>query len=207
MMPVVIMPVGTMPVGMMPAGMKAAGTVARPTVRTALLRAALPVLLLPLFGCGPSRNEFAPACPVAQLVPALADVTQFNGTGRDLTDMVVQAHVTRVDGECSQGSDDNTLAAKVSVTISVQRGPAMAGRQADLTTFVAVMRGGEVIDKQLLPVRVDFPPNVDRVTLTSKGLELALPVGNGVAGPSYHIIAGFQLTPEQVEANERSRSR
>ena len=50
-------------------------------VGTAVLRLCLPILLLPLFGCGPGRNEFAPACPVAALVPALADLTRFPATG------------------------------------------------------------------------------------------------------------------------------
>ena len=41
------------------------------------VRLSVPALLLPLFGCGPGRNEFAPLCPTARLVPALADLTRY----------------------------------------------------------------------------------------------------------------------------------
>ncbi|MFO1025051.1 MAG: hypothetical protein U1E70_07710 [Acetobacteraceae bacterium] len=174
--------------------------------RAAFRRLALPAALLALSGCGPGRNEFAPACPVAQLVPALADLTRFTGNGRDLTDLVVQARIIQVRGECSPGSND-TLNANVAISISVQRGPAMAGRDVDVPVFVAVSRGGDVLDKQSLPVTVSFPPNVDRVALTSQPITLALPVGDGIAGPSYHVIAGFQLTPDEVEFNRRGRGR
>lgn len=173
---------------------------------SAFLRFAVPAVLLALAGCGPGRNEFAPACPVAQLVPALADLTRFTGAGRDLTDLIVQARIVQVQGECSPASRD-VLNANVSISISIQRGPAMPGRETDVPVFVAVSRGGEVLDKQMLPVTITFPPNVDRVTMTSKPITLALPVGDGIAGPSYHVIAGFQLTPEEVEFNRRGTRR
>jgi hypothetical protein len=170
-----------------------------------LRRAALPVLMLaPLFGCGPGKNEFAPACPVAVLVPTLADLTRFNGAGRDLTDLIVQARIVQVNGSCSPGST-GTLAASVSISITIQRGPSMSGRDADVPVFVAVTRGEDVLDKQMLPVHISFPPNVDRVSVTSNPINLSLPVGDGVSGPSYRVIAGFQLTPEEVDANRQSR--
>ncbi len=176
-------------------------------LRTALAALVVPAALLPLAGCGPARNEFAPACPVAQLVPALADLTRFSGNGRDITDLVVQARITAVQGQCMAGKTNDTLAANVAISIGVQRGPAMQGRDVDVPVFVAVTQAGEVLDKQMLPVTINFPPNVDRVTLTSKPIELALPVGSGVSGASYRIIAGFQLTPDEIDMNRRVRAR
>src|SRR4051794_37821849 len=161
------------------------------SARQTVVRAAgvLPALaLLALAGCGPGRGQFAPACPVPQLVSTLADITRFNGAGRDLTDLVVQARVVGVSGACQPGSDDSTLAASVSITIAVHRGPGMAGREVNLPVFVAVSRDAEVLDKQLLPVQVVFPQNVDRLRMTSKPIDLTLPVGAGVNGASYHII-------------------
>jgi hypothetical protein len=179
----------------------------RTAVSSIFGRLALPVLavVLPLAACGPARNEFAPACPVAALVPALSDLTRFNGTGRDLTDLVLQARIVQVNGKCGAGSDSNTLAASVSISITIQRGPGMNGREADIPVFVAVALADDVLDKQMLPVHVVFPPNVDRVTLTSQPIDLAFPVDKSVSGPSYRVIAGFQLTPDEVEANRRSK--
>jgi hypothetical protein len=172
----------------------------------------LPALLLSLFGCGPARNEFAPLCPSAQLVPALADLTRYvsagspSGTaaGHDITDMVLQARVVRVDGTCQPGDSADTLAASVQVSISVQRGPAMRGREADVPVFVAVAQGDTVRDKQLFPVHLVFPPNVDRLTLTSQPINLALPVSKDINGASYKVISGFQLSPAELAANRQT---
>jgi hypothetical protein len=146
------------------------------------------------------------ACPVASLVPTLADLTRFNGNGRDLTDLVAQARIVQVNGSCSPGSA-GTLDASVAISITIQRGPGMNGRDVDVPVFVAVTRGEDVLDKQMLPVHITFPPNVDRVAMTSHPINLSLPVGDGVNGPSYRVIAGFQLTQEEVDANRQSRVR
>jgi hypothetical protein len=115
------------------------------------LRFCLPMLLLPLFGCGPGRNDFAPVCPTARLIPALADLTRYAGPGpaHDLTDLILQARVTAVNGKCTAGDDKSILPATVDVTISVQRGPAMQGREADVPVFLAVTEGDAIRDKKV----------------------------------------------------------
>jgi len=173
------------------------------------VRLCLPALLLSLFGCGPGRNEFAPVCPTARLVPALADMTRYAGKGptHDLTDMIIQARVVAVNGSCSAGDDKSVLPAKVQVTIAVQRGPAMPGREADVPVFLAVTEGETVRDKQVFPVHVVFPPNVDRLTMTSPEIDLGLPVSPTRSGAAYGIIAGFQLTPDELAANRHASER
>ncbi|HEY0183997.1 MAG TPA: hypothetical protein VGC09_14410, partial [Rhodopila sp.] len=101
---------------------------------------ALPLLLL---GCGPARNAFAPVCPTPRLIPALADVTRYGGPGpaHDVTDLILQARVVAVNGSCETGDDASHLPAKVRVSISIQRGPAMSGREADVPVFLAVTEG------------------------------------------------------------------
>jgi hypothetical protein len=170
-------------------------------------RLCLPLLLLPLFGCGPGRNEFAPVCPNVRLIPALADLTRYAGPGpgHDVTDLIVQGRVISVHGSCTAGDDKSVLPAKVQIAISVQRGPAMRGREADLPVFLAVTEGDTVRDKQVFPVHVVFPPNVDRLTMSSPDIDMGLPVTPSVTGASYGIIAGFQLTPEEL-ANNRAAS-
>ena len=171
-----------------------------------VVRFCVPVLLLPLFGCGPGRNTFAPVCPTARLVPALADLTRYAGPGpgHDLTDLVLQARITAVNGQCQAGDSKLVLPATVQVSISVQRGPAMQGREADVPVFLAVTEGETVEAKQPLPVHIVFPPNVDRMVVTSRDIDLSLPVSPEKSGASYGIIAGFQLTPDELAANRRA---
>lgn len=171
-----------------------------------LVRLCVPALVLPLFGCGPEPNTFAPQCPVARLVPSLADMTRYAGPGpaHDLTDLILQARVTAVNGKCQPGDDKSILLASVQVSISVQRGPAMQGREADVPVFLAVTEGENVRDKQVFPVHVVFPPNVDRLALTSADIDLNLPVSEKKTGAAYGVIAGFQLTPDELAANRRA---
>jgi hypothetical protein len=174
--------------------------------------AALPALALS--GCGPGdlfgtpRDAFAPLCPNPQLIPTLADLTRYAGPGpgHDITDMIVQARVTAVNGSCKPGDRRDQLDTSVRISVAVQRGPAMRGRDTDLPVFLAVARGQDVEDKQVFPVHVSFPPNVERVTLTSPPVTLTLPVGPKLTGASYTLIAGFQLTPDELSAN-RQRGR
>jgi hypothetical protein len=167
------------------------------------VRLAVPLLLLPLFGCGPANNEFAPLCPTPRLIPALADVTRYGGPGptHDVTDLIIQGRVVAVNGSCAAGDDKSKLPAKVTVSLSVLRGPAMKGREADVPVFLAVTEGDAVRDKKVFPLHVAFPPNVDRLSITSPEIDMDLPVSKDKTGASYSIIAGFQLTPDELAAN------
>jgi hypothetical protein len=166
-------------------------------------RLSVPMLVLPLFGCSPGRNEFAPLCPNPRLIPALADVTRYGGPGptHDVTDLILQARVVGVHGSCEAGDDTAKLPTKVTITLSIQRGPAMHGREADMPVFLAVTEGATVRDKKVFAVHLTFPPNVDRLTITSPEIDLDLPVSPQKSGAAYSIIAGFQLTPAELAVN------
>jgi hypothetical protein len=174
------------------------------------VRAALgfcaPALLVSLAGCGPQRNAFAPVCPSARLIPALADMTRYAGPGpsHDMTDLILQARVVSVNGSCEAGDDKTLLPAKVQVSLSILRGPAMQGREADVPVFLAVTEGETVRDKKVFAVHLMFPPNVDRLTITSPEIDLDLPVSADKSGASYGVITGFQLSPDELAANRRA---
>lgn len=170
------------------------------------IRLCLPLMLLPLFGCGPERNAFAPQCPSARLIPQLADLSRYAGPGptHDVTDLIVQARLMSVQGSCVNGDDKSMLPAKVVVAISVQRGPSMSGREADVPVFLAITEGETVLAKQIFPVHVVFPPNVDRLTMSSPEIDMDLPVSRSKTAAAYTVIAGFQLTPDELAANHHA---
>jgi hypothetical protein len=161
-----------------------------------------------LFGCAPGRNDFAPTCPAPRLVSTLADMTRYSPTAktRDITGLVVQARVVSLNGTCQAGDDPSTVAAKTRIGLSIQRGPAMTGRDADLPVFLAVTLGDEVRDKHVYQVHVTFPPNVDHVDLVSPEIDLVIPVSGKVTGASYGLIAGFQLTADELAANQSAQA-
>src|SRR5690349_11863677 len=170
-------------------------------------RAALLATLLPaLVECGPSRNEFAPACPGTAILGNAADLNVYrpDSPGRDLTDLVLHARVVGIRGNCAEGDRRNQLAVTVSVLAELTRGPAMQGRETDVPIFVAVVDGDNILDKYVYLMHASFPSNVDRVTLTPGEASIMLPVTGARSGAAYTIVAGFQLTPNQTPTGPRS---
>ena len=167
-------------------------------------RAALLAALLPLLAeCGPTRNQFAPPCPARAILGDAANLDVYRASGtsggaRDLTDLVLHARIVGMQGSCKQGDEKNQLAVTVNVGVDLTRGPAMAGRETDVPVFVAVTQGDTILDKHVYRMHVVFPSNVDRITLTPGEANLILPVTPTKSGAAYTILAGFQLTPDQM---------
>lgn len=137
-----------------------------------------------------------------------ADLTRYrDGGGRDLTDLVLSARILGVSGQCQLGDKPSQLATKMQVTFQVTRGPAMTERQADLSIFVAVSEGSDILDKKQFPVRVAFPPNIDTVRLTTDAIPMVMPISKDKSGAAYALISGFQLTPDELALNCSRASR
>lgn len=154
-------------------------------------------------GCAPGKDEFAPACPQAALLPQAGDVVRYraNSSGQDLTDLAFRGRVMKVDGKCESGPNANTVDATVTVTMQLNRGPALPTRNAQVTYFVAVARGDQILDKHVYVNRVTFPPNLDQIWLESDPVFMRLPVTPSVSGAAYTVWVGFQLTPQDMAAN------
>lgn len=152
------------------------------------------LMVLTLGGCyGPERNTFAPACPAAAALPGAGELALYRpGGGRDLTDVQIEGSVLGASGSCVYGSKPQTVDATLALRLRFQRGPAAPTRQANIPYFVAVARGEDILAKQVRIVRVDFPPNVDAVTVTTDPLLLTLPVGPDRSAAAYQVWVGFQ---------------
>jgi len=165
------------------------------------------LVLTALSGCGPARNEFAPACPSPIFPKDTADIAVYrpNSGGRDLTDLMFAGRMMKISGECKLGSDKGTLRTTVTFVVEVSRGPALPGASVEAPVYLAVVAGDRILDKRIFALRGQFPSNVDRLMLSSGELDMALPVSSARSGAAYYVVAGFQLTPEQLAA-ARARS-
>jgi hypothetical protein len=174
-------------------------------------RAALIAALLPLLAdCGPARNQFAPACPRPSFLADAADLDFYRpgnapGGAHDLTDLVLHGRIVGVNGNCREGDRKDQLATAVNIGVELTRGPAMQGRETDVPVFIAVTDGDTILDKRVYLMHVAFPSNVDRVTLGTGEIDLVLPVSPTRSGAAYAILAGFQLTPDQLAQSRRNR--
>ncbi len=169
-----------------------------------LLYAAAFAALLAVSGCNVvDRDQFPPACPgVAFLAPA-ADVTIFRpgGNAQDLTALMLAGRMETIQGKCEPGDTKNTVNATVTAGATLTRGPAMPGNQASVPVFIAVTEGNRILDKHVYTLSAVFPSNVDRVSVATPPVFMVLPISPAKSAAAYVVMAGFQLTPDELAAN------
>jgi hypothetical protein len=165
----------------------------------------LGITLALLAGCS-DPTQFAPACPSLRLLGDAGDLASFNERGHDVTDLLVSARITAIPAACSPGGRGKT-AATMHVQMRVERGPALPGRVAPVPFFITIMDGDNVLQQQDYFANIEFPANVDTVTVDSKDIELSFPVTAKKSAAAYTIYVGFRLTPQQLQYNRRGVSR
>lgn len=162
-----------------------------------------------LAGCssllGPGKDEFAPACPVASPVWQAADLVRYRDTSavstQDIRELVLSGRIVAIPAKCQPGDKKNELAADVSVTIQLSRGPAMQGREADVPLFLAVTEGDRILDKKIFQPHIVFPTGLDQVIWNSEPVHMVFPISATKSGAAYTVLAGFQLTPQELAIN------
>lgn len=153
----------------------------------------------------------APVCPDLRIDRDTARITVFDPRGTDLTDVVFEARIADINGDCSFApaaeGEGGVVDAKFKVLFAVTRGPAMDGRQGHFTYFVALPAFyPSPAAKQALRVDFAYPEgNMTTMMVRDEEVEVALPVASRQAAGDQAIYVGFQLTPEQLEFNRANR--
>ncbi|WP_240161978.1 hypothetical protein [Gluconacetobacter azotocaptans] len=172
----------------------------------ALRLALLSLALLPSACQMDDPNAFAPACPVVEVPGEAADLVAYAGDAHDIAHMTTRVGLTRVTGNCQQGSRGGkgrarSITTNISVGMDVTRGPATKGRSVEIPYFIAVVYDGEIKSKKQFVETVTFPPNVTHMLTHTRIVPIDLPVSHRVTIDGYHIEVGFQLTPDQLAYN------
>ena len=174
------------------------------SIRRAVSLAAVFPLLAALGGCGPGRDEFAPACPVARPLPAAEHLLRYRNPtspgGRDPAELEVSGLLLGVDGKCRPGDTANTLTASMTLRMQLEPGPAAPAGGVDVPYFVAVAQGERILTKRVFYTHVDVPAGHAPVVLTSDPIAVKLPLGPKQTGADYTIWVGFQLTQAEFTA-------
>lgn len=170
-----------------------------------VLPALLATALATLAGCGPGKDEFAPVCPTATPLWQAADLARYRdesaAAALDVRDMILAGHIVAIPAKCMPGDSKGQLAADVSITVQLTRGPAMQGRVADVPLFIAVTEGNKILEKRVFTPHLVFPVGLDQVTWNSDPIHMVFPVSPTKTGAAYTVIAGFQLTREELAFN------
>lgn len=164
--------------------------------RLALVAAmALPLLLA---GCFGSTSAETLTCPSTAATPGLDVAPLFSGPGRTRDDIATAARILTVKDSCSE--EKGGIRADVIVTFSVVRGSPQV-QNPQFTYFVAVVDGGSnILSEQRFGLVAHFAGN-ETFVATTDNITVHLPVKRVGAGADYGIVAGFQLTPDQIQFN------
>lgn len=172
-----------------------------PALPSCLLRGAAFAALLPLMSaCALERDQFPPACPGVAFLTPTADLAVFRpgSDGRDLTALMLAGRMQGIQGKCQTGKEKDTVEATVTVGAELSRGPAMPGNRVNVPVYVAVTEGDHILDKRVYTLSATFPSNVDRVAVSTPEVFMVLPVSSTKSAAAYSILAGFQLTADEL---------
>ncbi len=163
------------------------------------------VLLASLAACSSLSQQPPQFCPRLGLMEGAGELTRFQGSGRDITDITLSGKIDAVPATCSQG-DDTHVDSELSIKGTYTRGTAAKGRDAVVTYVVTVLNGDTIIDQRDLPQQISFPAGVDRASFASPPIKLALPVP-AQGKPNYRVFVGFRLTADELAFNRAHNAR
>lgn len=168
--------------------------------------AVIAAMALPLFlgGCFGKTSAETATCPGGSAVPALAVAPEFGpGPGRTQNDVVAAARILAVKTTCDE--EKGGVRVDVDVAFSVVRGSSRL-QNTQFTYFVAVVDSQRNIwNEKRFDLPVHFAGNEMFTALDDK-LTIHLPVANPSLGNSYGVVAGFQLTPDQIRFNNAQQA-
>ncbi len=160
-------------------------------------------LALTVAGCT-MFSDPPPPCPRASVLGDAARLVRFQaGEGRDLTDVEHEAEIAVVGLACDY--DDDEVVNEVTIQVAAIRGPAARGSETEMSYFVAYIHGERGIqEKAVFTSAITFKEGRRRGGVQEE-VEVVIPITAKAQGPEYEIIAGFQLTPEQLAYNRSQR--
>ena len=144
-------------------------------------------------------------CPPAHVLGDAARLVQFNGP-ESFANVGFTGEVRQVRSSCRYvGADpiDMTL----EIDLAFGRGPAAKGDSYTYNYWVAVTRRDvTVLAKKPYSIKVEFPKGAQRMAVTETIERIVIPRANAdTSGANFEILAGFDLTKEQIEFNREGK--
>ncbi|WP_404381437.1 hypothetical protein [Caenispirillum salinarum] len=148
-------------------------------------------------------DEPPPPCPTVRIDRDTAQLVQYAGQGRDITDMTYAIEIQGYGGACEY--EDDEVIVQIVPQFLVERGPAAPEGTAPGTFsyFVAIPSYyPNPAGKQVFPLRFAFADPVTPVmAVRDDPITLTLPRDPGESLADEDIYIGLQLTPEQLQRN------
>jgi hypothetical protein len=177
-------------------------------IRWLLRWAAIAAVAVLIVGCSNDEDADEAPCPVAKVLGEPSELTRFrDGPGRDPTDVLFEARMMRVIGECTYDPDGGEIEIDLEVVMEVVRGPALADGKVQYRYFVAVAEwvpGGGlepvVHSREAFAVQARIPSG-RRGLRYQDMLEITIPRPDDRNVQNYVLYLGFELTRDELSRN------
>lgn len=144
-------------------------------------------------------------CPDYARVSDASQLIKFDGTGRDISDVIFEARLDDVQMSCTYDEDDNTIEANMQVALSAARGPADQQRAATFRYFVAIAAPGQrVVAREEFAVSMPFEGNQTQIRAIEE-VAPTIPLRPGQSGSEYKIFVGLVLNAAELKYNRANR--
>lgn len=146
------------------------------------------------------------ACPPARLLADTAHLTlAAPASPEQIADGLAgsyEADIAIATTTCRREGDRWSITVRVQGSAGAVAGAPRATVRLPVFAALAEYRR-RVMDKKVAELPVTLDPHVPRVPVEHTFEGLSAPLAALHPGPGYEVLVGFQLTPEQVEANRR----
>ena len=161
---------------------------------------ALPILLLALAGC----SQKIVVCPIPAILADTSSITVMRpGTAPDLANELYTVSLLNAEGDCTFSTKNSLVHASLDLTFRATRVPTKEAATYTVPYFVVIHEKDKIFQKRLYRLRFTFAPGATSVTIKQSPDETSIQLENGKLPWNYQLLAGFQLTPEQIAYNEK----
>jgi hypothetical protein len=143
-------------------------------------------------------------CPDAVVLANTASLPAFNPTAEgDPSGVIYRVAMTNVTTRCTFEKQDKTADARLKIFLQAQRPPGGGETTYRVPYYIAVTSGGEIIDKKVHWLKLEFPDRVASVETAEVIDSTLVKYEKGKTAYDYHFLVGFQLTKAQLEYNAK----
>jgi hypothetical protein len=163
--------------------------------------AVLGLALLALAGCSSTKVN---NCPIPVVLADASQIAVFRqGAPQDLSGEAYRVALTGITTSCDINRKTGETDSSLTLNFRATRAPTTDAAHYSVPYFVAVTRGDQVIEKRILNITFDFAPGASSATFTESPDDFDIKLENGHFPYEYQLMAGFQMTPAQVDYNKR----
>ncbi|HEU0094963.1 MAG TPA: hypothetical protein VFQ52_00810, partial [Rhizomicrobium sp.] len=162
----------------------------------------LPVLAAALAAAGCSQKIVV--CPIPAVLADTASVTVMRpGTTPDLANELYTVTMTSTEVDCVYNNTTQIVRASMDIGFRATRAPTSEAATYSVPYFVVTHEGAKIYSKRPYTLRFTFAPGAATATIKQSQDDTRIRIENGKLPWNYQLLAGFQLTPAQIDYNSK----